>query len=323
MQPKIGRFEKYSRRIPADKWDAFKASIAKDGLREKILVAPDGDVIDGHNRVRAWSELADSKFPAESIATFFTADEDAMIEEALSRRSQRGDDYPETDKKTIARDLRFERKWAHARIGQALGVGEATSRRWLADTESPVNSTTSSDDEVDGVEPNVLDDQESSSMFKTEGADGKRRPSSYDDGTLRAKAIEMFKAGAKDQEVADTVDRSVGTVRGWKKTAGLCKPRVPKTVLATESQPEPPPPTPEFSPTSRRKHARNTHREEFAEHLAALETKCTTFADGWPPSMVWAITETVEEYDQWLKILTDSRAALETYINQLRKEKVK
>jgi hypothetical protein len=134
-------------------FEALKADIAQRGVVVPIDVDENGDILDGHNRYRAWLELKKNEPPPMIVRTGMTEQEKrsfARKNNILRRHLTR-----EQIRDLIAEQLKDSPDWADNRIAEELGVDGKT-----------VGS--------------VRDDLESTSEFpkldRLVGKDGKSRP---------------------------------------------------------------------------------------------------------------------------------------------------
>lgn len=108
-----------------DEYEALRESIRENGVIESILVDEEGNVIDGHHRLKVCEELG---IECPRRALMGLSDEqkqDLSLELNLHRRQ-----LTKEQKKEIAANLR-EQGWTQERIGKALGVDRSTISRWF------------------------------------------------------------------------------------------------------------------------------------------------------------------------------------------------
>jgi ParB-like chromosome segregation protein Spo0J len=96
-----------------------------------VVTDEDGNVIDGHHRVKACEELG-VKYPTRVIAGFSEEQkQDLSVELNMHRRH-----LTKEQKKELAVNLR-EQGWTQERIGKALGVPQQTISRWFTHLSNP------------------------------------------------------------------------------------------------------------------------------------------------------------------------------------------
>lgn len=69
----------------------------------------------------------------------------------------------------------------------------------------------------------------------------------------------------------------------------------------------------EYSPTSRPKHAKQTHRELFSLHLGKLNGVISPLQETYPPEVLAKIAESIKEQEYWLSQLEDFKKMLSKY----------
>lgn len=112
--------------------EALKVSIREEGVRDRIAVAEDGTVLDGHHRFA----IAGKEAPTRTVKGLTAAERKAYVYQAnFLRRNLSSDQRRELLKsmKAIAFELRAEdtRKNTQARVAKALGVARETVRNWF------------------------------------------------------------------------------------------------------------------------------------------------------------------------------------------------
>ena len=154
MTAEIRLTEKYQvmPSMPPEQFAALKADIAERGVLVPIDVDEDGDILDGHHRYRACTELGITDFPtivrpglSEEERRIF-ARKSNMLRRHLSRKQVRH---------LIAEQLKDTPSWANNRIGQVLGTDSKT---------------------VKAVRESLERTSEIPKLDKLVGADGKTRP---------------------------------------------------------------------------------------------------------------------------------------------------
>jgi len=142
--------------LTEEEFEALKADIAERGVQVPIEYDEDGNILDGHHRVRACQELGIKDWPR--IVRVGLSEEE-KIEHILSLNLNRRH-LTKEEKKKIAKELR-RRGWSYRRIAKVLGCAESTIRAWLKDMEDePTAQTCAVGDEIPYVR----------------GLDGKLRP---------------------------------------------------------------------------------------------------------------------------------------------------
>ncbi len=144
--------------LSAEAFAALKADIAERGVLVPVEVDELGQVIDGHHRVRAWSELRAEgvSVPAYPRVVRVLGSDDARVRHALTLNLARRHLSP-GERAELVRDL-AARGVSGRRIAGLLGVAETTVRRDLAGAPNGAPG-----------EPSVADQQPT-----VVGADGKR-----------------------------------------------------------------------------------------------------------------------------------------------------
>ncbi len=138
--------------MPPEQFEALKADIAERGELVPIDVDENGDILDGHHRHRACTELGITDFPtivrpglSEEAKRIF-ARKSNMLRRHLSRKQVRA---------LITEQLKDTPSWANNRIGQVLGADSKT---------------------VKAVRESLERTSEIPKLDKLVGADGKARP---------------------------------------------------------------------------------------------------------------------------------------------------
>lgn len=129
--------EKYSSFLPplsTSEFEALRANIEAEGVRDPILVDEEGNILDGHNRFKikpdAPKNIVLGKTEAEKKALVFCVN--------LARRNMSPDQKKEilAKMKVIAGELKKERKNGQVRsqdeIAALLGVDQTTVSKWLS-----------------------------------------------------------------------------------------------------------------------------------------------------------------------------------------------
>jgi ParB-like chromosome segregation protein Spo0J len=141
--------------LAVNEFEALKADIAKHGVLVPVELDQDGTLIDGHHRVRAWSELRAAGVEIGDYPRLVRQfdSEDDRIEHALKLNLQRRH-LTREQLREQAINLR-KRDWSSRKIGGILGVSHDTVIRWVG---------------ADSVVRNLTTDQPA----KVVGSDGKK-----------------------------------------------------------------------------------------------------------------------------------------------------
>lgn len=112
--------------------EALRTNIKAEGVRDRIAIAEDGTVLDGHHRFK----IAGAEAPTRIVRGLTTAERKAYVYQAnFLRRNLSCDQRKELRKamQKIAFDLRKEDKvkYTQVQVGKALGVDQATVSRWF------------------------------------------------------------------------------------------------------------------------------------------------------------------------------------------------
>ena len=108
-----------------DEYEALRESIREKGVIESILVDEEGNIIDGHHRLKACEELGIECPKRALLGLSDEQKQDLSLDLNLHRRQ-----LTKEQKKELAGSLR-ERGWTQERIGKALGVTQQTISNWL------------------------------------------------------------------------------------------------------------------------------------------------------------------------------------------------
>src|SRR5436190_6929477 len=104
---------------PAE-FEAFKADIAQRGVVVPIDIDETGEIIDGHHRYRAWTELHKNEPPPTIVRAGLSEQEKrafARKNNILRRHLSR-----EQVRRLIAEQLKDSPEWADNRVAEELGV---------------------------------------------------------------------------------------------------------------------------------------------------------------------------------------------------------
>ena len=115
--------------LSEEEYTALKEDIAKRGVLVPVEYDEDGNILDGHHRVKACEELGIKNWPS-IVRIGMSEDEKAehVLKLNIARRH-----LPREWKQEKAKELR-EQGWSYRRIGEALGINQTTVMRWLEET---------------------------------------------------------------------------------------------------------------------------------------------------------------------------------------------
>jgi ParB-like chromosome segregation protein Spo0J len=140
-QLSLGRFQLFSP-LSDERYQALKSAIAKDGVLVAVEIDQNGQVLDGHHRIKAWNELrAEGVKVADYPRMIRTFDNDDDREEHAAKLNAHRRDVSTENKKRNALRWR-QRGWPYRRIADALAVNHETIRRWMPEEESGVARAT-------------------------------------------------------------------------------------------------------------------------------------------------------------------------------------
>lgn len=111
--------------LSAEAYAALRDDIAEHGVQTPILVDQDGNIIDGHHRLRAARETG-RECPRVLVAT---GDDDDARERMLVANERRRGRLTPTERKALAARLVVEFNWSTRRIARVLGVAHTTAQR--------------------------------------------------------------------------------------------------------------------------------------------------------------------------------------------------
>jgi len=115
--------------LAADEYNALKADIAERGVLVPVEYDEDGNILDGHHRVRACRELGIKDWPT---VTRGGMDDETKAEHVLTLNLSRRHLTREQRRELVKR-LRVDRGWSLPRIAERLGVSVGTAH---ADAQS-------------------------------------------------------------------------------------------------------------------------------------------------------------------------------------------
>lgn len=178
------RFQLFSP-LPEDKYQALKADIQANGVLVPVEIDQNGQVLDGHHRIRAWKELrAEGVQIADYPRVIRSFDNDDDREEHAAKINCIHRDVSLEDKQRNALRWRNERGWTYERIGHALGVSHMTAYRWIPQVED------------------TLTDVKVEAPSTITSADGRRMPAKYN--TKPKPKPAAFVTNSREQERALT-----------------------------------------------------------------------------------------------------------------------
>lgn len=110
--------------LPPEMFEALKTDIAARGVVTPIDVDEDGNILDGHNRFRAWRELRKNEPPPTIVRAGLSEDE----KRAFARRQNVLRRHLNRDqlRALVAQQLRETPNWANNRVAGTIGVDDKT-----------------------------------------------------------------------------------------------------------------------------------------------------------------------------------------------------
>ena len=117
--------------LSEEEYEALKTDIAENGVLVPVVKDTDGNIIDGHHRVRAYEELrADGSavpmYPTSTRSDLTTDAEKRDLAWKLNMQRRHLDQAQKRD--AIAAKLKESPEWADNRIAHLLGVDSKTVR---------------------------------------------------------------------------------------------------------------------------------------------------------------------------------------------------
>jgi ParB-like chromosome segregation protein Spo0J len=171
-------------------FEALKADIAEHGVLVPVEVDEDGELLDGHHRVRAWQELRQE---GKVLPTYSKLVRLGWSEEQKRNHARRLNllrrNLNEEQRKQVAEDMARD-KATLQEIADALGVSVKTAHRDLAE------STLSND-----------------KVATSKGKDGKERPRKYKARKPKEPQQTIFQAGDADDIDPDDAEETVKGIR--------------------------------------------------------------------------------------------------------------
>ena len=115
--------------LSLDEYEALRESIREKGVIEAVITDENGNIIDGHHRVKACAELG-IEYPTRVIEGLSEEEkQDLSLELNMHRRH-----LTKEQKKELAVGLRVQ-GWTQERIGKSLGTPRTTILGWLKNVE--------------------------------------------------------------------------------------------------------------------------------------------------------------------------------------------
>jgi ParB-like chromosome segregation protein Spo0J len=105
--------------LPPEQFAALKADIAERGVMVAVDVDENGQILDGHNRIRACRELGINDYPVVVRSGLSEVEKRTFARKANALRRHLSRDQV---RDLIGAQLRETPEWANNRIAQALGV---------------------------------------------------------------------------------------------------------------------------------------------------------------------------------------------------------
>lgn len=198
------RFQLFSALSP-EKYEALKSDIRRHGVLVPVEVDQHGQILDGHHRVQAWSELrAEGVKIADYTRIIRHFDNDDDREEHAARVNTQHREVTTEEKRNLATRWR-QHEWSYRRIADALAVSHMTVSRWIPEQDSTVTSVT-----VELPERSI-------------GKDGKSRPARRPKPTVLATSAKeqeraltnmesLFSESATDDESDEYINASTGEI---------------------------------------------------------------------------------------------------------------
>jgi ParB-like chromosome segregation protein Spo0J len=125
--------------LSLDEYEALRESIREKGVIESVVTDEEGNVIDGHHRVKVCKELG-IEYPTRVIEGLSEEQkQDLSVELNMHRRHLTAE-----QKRDLGKSLRSQ-GWAITRIAKAIGVNKSTIFRWCPE-EAVANTTKENSD---------------------------------------------------------------------------------------------------------------------------------------------------------------------------------
>lgn len=121
--------------LSEEEYEALKADIANRGVLVPIEYDEQGNILDGHHRVRACQELGIKEWP--SVIRLNMSENEKKEHVLLLNLNRR--QITKEQKKQIALNLRKEDQeyWTQERLARVLGVSQPTIANWLSELGDP------------------------------------------------------------------------------------------------------------------------------------------------------------------------------------------
>jgi transposase-like protein len=123
--------------LTAEEYDALRANIAAHGVTVPVVVDEDGEIIDGHNRVKICKELGIKSYPRLVLRDL---SEDEKLDRALGLNVDRR--HLTAEKRQAVVERLRKAGWSYRRIAERLGISAMTA--W-GDAQSGVQKYTPDD----------------------------------------------------------------------------------------------------------------------------------------------------------------------------------
>lgn len=122
--------------LAEEEYRALKADISVHGIHVPIEVDEQGNILDGHHRVKAARELGLPDEASPRVVRKGLSDEEKL--EHVPRLNLLRRHLTREQKQALAVQLR-QRGWTQERIAAVLGVSQQTVSNWLRDVTKPGN----------------------------------------------------------------------------------------------------------------------------------------------------------------------------------------
>jgi len=127
--------------LSQDEYESLKASIAKHGVLTPIEIDENGEILDGHHRIKACTEIGINSWPTVTKTFRSELEKQAYVYMAnLARRQLSPEQIKEIRKeqKKLAKALAIEPDIIQEDIAGLLGVKQATISRWLCQDNTSI-----------------------------------------------------------------------------------------------------------------------------------------------------------------------------------------
>jgi len=115
--------------LSTDEFEALKADILANGIRDPIVVDEDGNILDGHHRYKICPDA-----PVRVVSGLSEAEKQAFVIRAnMARRNLSPEQKKEVQRaqRKIAFQLKAEQRWTLEEIARLLGVSHVLVHYWL------------------------------------------------------------------------------------------------------------------------------------------------------------------------------------------------